>query len=151
MYREEARRDFLVAAAARYTPLLDGFGETFQHSDAFVPADARIGDALAVRQRAAFLQILAAGDQMRFHHHADNPFVARSNLAADVRAHRNLVLVLLRAVRVARVDHQTRGKTGLADVGACRIDAVRVVVRRLAAAQDDVAVLIAGGPDHRPV
>ena len=52
-----------VAAAARNAALFHRFGETVEHGDAFVPADAGVGDALPIGERAAFLQILAAGYQ----------------------------------------------------------------------------------------
>ena len=55
-----------------------------------------------------------------------------------------LVLRPLAAVAVADVDHHLRPQAGAGDRGADARDAGRIVVRRLAAAQNDVAVVVAG-------
>src|ERR1700742_108508 len=89
--QRSALSHYSVAATACDTTLSDGVSESIEHADAFVPADARIGDALAVCQRTALLQILAARDQMRLDHHADDALIATRNLATDIGAYRNLV------------------------------------------------------------
>jgi iron complex outermembrane receptor protein len=125
-------------------------GQALEHVEARFPVDAAVRDRLAVAQFLARDQVLAAADQVRFHHHADDAVVAVRDLLRDVGAHRDLVFRLLAAVGVRRVDHQAARQA----VGAQRLagffDAGGVVVRRLAAAQDDMAVLVAGsGHDRR--
>ncbi len=67
----------------------------------------------------------------------------------DVGAHRHLVFRLLAAVGVRGVDHQARCQAVLGDALAGFFHAGRIVIGRLAATQDDVAILVAGGGDDR--
>ncbi|MNS89408.1 hypothetical protein D3C72_1234200 [compost metagenome] len=95
--------------------------------------------------------VLAARHQVRFDHHADDALVAAGDLAADVFAHRDLVLMLLAAVGMRGIDHQARGQPGLGDGVARFLHAGGIVVGRLAAAQDHVAILVARGRHDRRV
>src|SRR5690606_16498843 len=63
-------------------PHTHGLREPLEHLDRLVPADAAVGDALAVRQRTA-AEILAAGDEVALDHHADDPRLARFDLRGD--------------------------------------------------------------------
>ena len=111
-----------------------------------VPAHAGVGDALAVDQVPAGGEVLAAGDQEALQHHADDAALAGRDLRADLArppaAWRTWSLPLLpwlasiirRRVQPGRVQRVQR----VCDVGG-------VVVRAgPAAAQDHVAVLVAG-------
>ena len=80
---------------------------------------------------------------MAFHHHAEDAVAARRQLSADILHHLDLALVLLARVGVACVHHQAAGQFGGFDLCAGRGHAGSVVVGRLAAAQDDMAVLVA--------
>ena len=67
------------------------------------------------------------------------------NAVADVE----LLLVLLARIAVAEVDHDFCLQAGLAELHGRRLDALGVVVRLLAAAQDHMAVVIAPSLDDR--
>ena len=69
--------------------------------------------------------------------------------AGHVVRHRDLALVLLAAVAVRDVDHHLLAQAGGAQRLAARGHVGGVVVRRLAAAQDDVAVVVAARLEDR--
>ena len=95
------------------------------------------------------LEILAAFDEVRFHHHADDAPLAGGDLAADIGGDRRLAPVVLGRVGVRAVDHQPLGQPGARELLARRLHRRRFVVRILAAAQDDVAVVVAARLDDR--
>src|SRR5207237_7406368 len=109
-----------------------------------LPVDAAVGDALSVGQRLARYHVLATGGQIALDHDAGDALLAFRDLLRDVGDDQRLVLRLLVAVGVAGVDHEPRGHAGTDKFEAGRIDAFPVVVRLVAATQDDVAVLVAG-------
>jgi hypothetical protein len=74
----------LISATTRRAARLDALRESFQHANAFVPADARISDALSIGARATFLEILAARHEIRRDHYAADTLVGRRDLAADI-------------------------------------------------------------------
>jgi hypothetical protein len=113
-------RAFLTCRASRsgpgLAPSLDCRSQRVQHTHAVVPADAGVGDALAVGQRGRVVlaggELLRAVVQVAFHHHAEDAAVAGGQLRAHVHHHVDLALVLLAAVGVAGVDHQLAGQLG---------------------------------------
>ena len=114
----------------------------------FRPVNASIGDALSVDQGLAGEEFLGAGYQIALHHDADNVWVPFGNLAGDVVAYNRLAAVVLVAVGVAEVDHDARLDAGLFHLPGGLGHALRRVVHRpAAAAQDDVAIGIAGGDE----
>src|SRR6185437_3658708 len=119
--------------------------QPLQHLHRAVPADATIGDALPIAQRLSWPQFLPAAEQMAFHHHAENAPLAGGYPRGKILDHRRLVLRVLAAVGMAGIDHHAGAQAGLADRSTGSIDAGRVVIRRLAAAQDHVAVAVAAG------
>src|SRR5262249_56830802 len=80
---------------------------------------------------------------------ADDAWVTMGDLLGDIGAHLELTLIVLAAVRVRAVDHQPLRQSCGGEIPARRVDARSVVVRRLPAAQDDVAVLVAPRLDDR--
>ena len=84
---------------------------------------------------------------MAFHHDAEDAAPTTGNLAGNITRHVHLLIVLLAAVGVAAIDHQRGRQMGLFQVLAGQRHAVRVVIGRLATAQDHVAVLVALGLD----
>src|SRR5262245_29197749 len=75
-------------------PLFHPFGESRQHLCRIVPADAAVGDALAVLERLAGDDLLPPLDQVRFHHHADDALLTAGELRGDVGRDVYLPLVL---------------------------------------------------------
>ncbi len=96
-------------------------------------------------------EVLASRIQVAFDHDAEDAIVAGGDLRADVARDVDLAFVPALAVGVRAVDHELRREPGRGELLACRGDARRVVVRRLAAAQDDVAILVAGSVHDRRV
>ena len=82
---------------------------------------------------------------MAFHHHAKDLVGAAGDLVRHAARHVELLLVLFAAVGVAAVDHQCRRQFVCRELLAGCRHAVRVVVGRLAAAQDYMAVAVAVG------
>src|SRR5262249_17753857 len=106
-------------------------GEIAQERHAVLPADARVGQALAVGQRLAGNQILAPGLEVRLDHHAEDAVLPRGDLPADLARDVDLPLIHLLAVRVAAVDHQALLQARPRELLRRRLDAAGVVVRVL--------------------
>ena len=121
----------------------DGVGQQGEHFFGGVPADAGIGDALAV----GFGFVLTAFDEVAFHHHAHDVLFAVADLRRHVLSNFHLAGVVFAAVGVAAVYHQAGADSGFDQLGDCVSDVFRAVVRLFAAAQDDVAVGVARGVD----
>src|SRR5690606_5894711 len=121
------------------------FGEALQRRDSGVPVDTAIGDGLAIDQFLAGDEVLAAGDEVGFHHDADDAAVAGGELGADIGKDQRLVFRLLGRVGVAGVDHDRRRDASLFGGGSGGIDTGGIMVGGFAAAQDDVAIRVAGG------
>src|SRR5690606_24593045 len=75
----------------------------------------------------------------------DNALVAIGELGADIFKHQRLVFRLLGGIGVAGVDHDRRTQAGLDGGIGGVFDTLGVVIGGFTAAQNDVAVLIAGG------
>src|SRR5208337_1890095 len=89
--------------------------------------------------------VLAPGMDVAFEHHADNAIVAARDLTGHIACNLDLPLMLLLAVRMRAIDHDSRSKSGTPELGTDRLDTARVVVGHAAATQDDVAILVARG------
>src|SRR5688572_7327499 len=124
---------------------LHRLAQGLQHADRVVPADAGIGDALAVFERGrvvlAGVELLHAAVQVALDHHPEDATRAAGDLCGDVARHVDLALMLLARVGVAAIDHQAARQLGFLDLRARGRDAGRIIVGRLAAAQDHVAVV----------
>src|SRR5512145_2540037 len=73
--------DYAESLSRLLTSLLHRFGQVLEQPYRVVPAEARIGDALAKDERLARREVLAAFHQVRLHHRADNaPLAARDLL-----------------------------------------------------------------------
>ena len=105
--RESGRPRALNVTRVRYMRLLrrpmqaaraDALRERLQQGQRIVPADAGIGDALAVLERLLRRQILPAFDEMRLDHDAENAILALRKLVRHVGCHIELSLELLAAV-----------------------------------------------------
>ena len=68
-----------------------------------------------------------------------------SSLAGDILYDADLISADLAAVRVARVNHQIRQVMGFDEGFRGRADAFGIVIRFFAAAENQMAVVIAGG------
>src|SRR5687768_7578115 len=118
-------------------------GESGEQPRGVVPADAGVGDRYAARERLAGDEILAAFSEVAFDHHAEDALLAGGELARDVAPDLDLAAELLGRVGVREVDHEVRGEARTGELLRRLLDARAVVVGRFAAAQDDVAVLVA--------
>ena len=113
--------------------------------DRVIPADAGIRDGLTVFQFFffAFNERLVAFDKIGLDHDAHDVVASVADLLADAVNDIDLLFVLLMAVGVAGINHDRWRKTGcfqrFADFGY----ALDIVIRRFAAAKDDMAVFIA--------
>ena len=125
--------------------LARGVGESIDQVAAVFPADASIGDTLAVDEWFPGEQILSSGFEVAFDHEAENAWVAGGDLPGHVLADAHLFGRLFAAVAMAAIDHDARGYTGFGQTLGRRIDVGGVVVGLIAAAQDNVAVLVAQG------
>ena len=124
-----------------------------QHGQGLRHADAGIGDRHTVAQGIAFAQVLAPFVQVAFNHDAGDARVTGCDLPGHVGGHVNLPDVLLAAVGMRKVDHDlfTQAAGGQHLAGGSHM--FGVVVGGFAAAQDDVAVVVAacfknGGLSH---
>merc|ERR1712115_368816 len=96
--------------------------------------------------------LLRAFVDVALDHDAHDGFLAASHLLGESVCHLGLVLVVLLAVAVAAVDHQTGLETLLLQIALGFRDRLRVVVGTLlAAAEDDEAILVASCADNGDV
>src|SRR5690242_16384901 len=79
----------------REPPLLHALGEDREQPLGVVPPEAGVRDRDAVRERLSRHDVLAAGIEMALDHHAEDPLVARRELAGHVARDVHLALVLL--------------------------------------------------------
>lgn len=84
---------------------------------------------------------------MALHHDTHDILLAVFQLGGYVAGDFHLAGVVFAAVGVAEIDHQARGNTGFGELCGSGLDVFGTVIRLFAAAQDDVAVGIAGGVD----
>ena len=144
-WRPEWRGADPRSAAAR----LDRLRQDRQRLHRGIPAQAGIGDALAIGQLGGVVlargELLRAGLQVAFDHQPEHAARAASDLAGDVARHFELALMLLAAVGMAAIDHQRRRQTRGLEVLAGGGHAGGVVIGRLATAQDHVAIPVALG------
>src|SRR5450631_1698912 len=111
----------------------------------FAPIDAGIGDALSIDQWPAWHEFLRPRDQIALEHDPEDAAVSRGNLCGDLAAHEALTSVVLIAVGVAAVDHDTRRDARFLHLLCGLRHGGSVVIRRLTpAAQDEVTVRITG-------
>jgi hypothetical protein len=132
-------------------PLAHGGGQDVNQATSLFPTDAGVGYALTVDELLAGDQILTAGLKVAFDHDAENPRIAQCNLRRDVVTDFDLIGRIFATVAVAAVDHDARGYRRLSEIFGRGVDVGVVIVRLLAAAQDDVTVLIAHGRNNRRV
>src|SRR5438034_1423888 len=118
-------------------------GKIAQHAHRCIPADARVSDTDSVGQRLARDEILPARIDVAFDHRADHAIITVCDLPGDIARDVELAFVLLLAVSVRAVDHHPCCEAGVAKLPADLVHAWSVVVRRRAATQDDVTILVA--------
>lgn len=94
-----------MGRGAGFTALGNGLGELFQDGDRLVETDAGVRDADAVFQGLAGDCVLAAWLQMALDHDACEAPISARDLFGQVGGHLGLVVVILFAVGVARIDH----------------------------------------------
>src|SRR3954468_19725910 len=82
-----------ACAAPLPPPCLYSACERVEQLHRRLPAQARIGDALAELERLARLEVLAAFNEIRLHHHPDDAPLARADLAGNVTRDIHLALV----------------------------------------------------------
>src|SRR5690606_22594604 len=129
-----------------------GLREAIELRGGGVPVDARVGDRLAVVELVGLAegQVLTSRLDEALEHQSDDALLAGLDALGDIGDDVDLLVVVLAAVAVARVDDDTLGQTGLAQAGHGVGHGLGVVVRAgAAAAQDDVAVRVADGLDER--
>lgn len=96
----------------------------------------------AVLERFFRRQVLPALDEVRLDHDAEDPIFALRKLVGDILRHLELQLEFLVAVGVRKIDHDARRKRRRRDFLGCRVDVRCIVVGLLAAAQDNVTILV---------
>ena len=126
----------------------DGVGEGVEDLAGLVPVDAGVGDALAVDERLAWDDVLAAFDEMAFDHDAGDGVISGADLAGDVVGDGGLVAMVLVGVAVGAIDHDGGDEAGFLEESGDLGDGGGVVIGAgFAAAEDDVAGGVAGGFD----
>ena len=96
------------------------------------------------------IAILATGDEKALEHDAGNPSFAVRHLRRDFVADIDLAMVILAAVGVTDIDDEIRSQPARDHPRGSRLHGRSVVVRfPTAAAQDHMAVGVAGSGDHR--
>ena len=142
-FRAAARVGLLGFAAGA-----DGGGERGEERVGFGPVDAGVGDALAVYEGLAGNEFLRAGDQVALDHDADDVVISGGDLRGNIFAHDRLAAIVFLAVGVTEVDHDAGRDAGALEEGGGFSNAGSSVVDGVAAAaQDDVAIGIAGGDE----
>src|SRR5262245_41696448 len=91
----------VCAAARAYT-----LGQLVEDGHRRIPAQARVGDALAINEVVAIDEVLTAVDEEALHHHADDASLALGELGGDLADHQRLAAMVLGGVAVAGVDHE---------------------------------------------
>ena len=93
---------------------------------------------------------MSAFGQVALDHHADERLAALGSLSDEVHPHVFLTGMLLARIGVAAIHHEGVGQFGRLQLGRGLGDGGRVEIgASSSASQDDMAVVIAGGPDHR--
>ena len=96
-----------------------------------------------MRQLLVFAQILAAFLQVAFNHDAGDTHVSCGNLAGNVGCHFDLLVVLLAAVGVRKINHDLFAQAAGSQLFAGGIHMLGVVIGRFASTQNDMAVVVA--------
>src|SRR5690606_379799 len=109
--------------------------------------DAAVSNTLPVSEFNALFQILATRNQMALYHDTENAMVAGLYLAGHIVDYLRLVLIFLVAVGMTCIDHNAAGQTRLGQLLGHQIDALCVIIGRLAAAQNDMTIVITDGRD----
>lgn len=126
-------------------PFTHGIRQFAQQFRRFIPPYTRVGDALSVRQRLAMLQLLGSCNQVALQHDADDSWLAVGDLARDFAAHTRLSGVILIAVGMTAIDHDTWLEPRVLKPAARGSNRIRVVIDAVSATpQDDVAIGITG-------
>ena len=121
-----------------------------EHALGDFPAQAGVGDADTVLQVLRVLQFLSAFGQVALDHNADERLAAIGWLGDEVDPHVFLTGMLLARIGMAAIDHGDFGQFGGLQLGGGFGDGSRVEIGAGSSSpQDDMAVVIAGGPDHR--
>src|SRR5215831_1544778 len=112
----------------------------------FGPVDAGVRYALPVDERFTVAESLRSRHEIAFDHDAHDVAVSVCDLLRYRAAYGALVAMIFATVRMAAVDHDARFHTYLFHLPGSGGNRSCIVIRDLpAAAQDDVAVRIAGG------
>src|SRR6266550_4663314 len=104
-------------------------GEFLQHGDGPLPADAGVGDRLAVDELLRVLEVLPAIGDERLDHDPDDAALALRDLGGDLAGDGGLPQIVLAAVAMARVDQQALRDTRVAECGERLAHAVAIMVR----------------------
>ncbi|GAB4005915.1 hypothetical protein GCM10029992_55140 [Glycomyces albus] len=127
-----------------------GGGQLGQEFLGPVPADAGVGDALAVFEGLERSGLLAALGEEALDHQARDALLARGDPVGELADDGGLADVVLAAVGVAGVDDQSLGHVEFVEQGERVANGFGPVVGAAAsAAQDDVAVGVAAGRHDR--
>ena len=125
--------------------MADGFGEGGEDGEGLFPAQAGVGDAAAVDERAGVLG-LGAAEQVAFEHGGDDGAFAGGDLGGEVGGDEGLAEGVLAAVGVRAVDHEVGREAVVPEqVGGAAHVVGGVVGSERAAAEDEVGVFVAGG------
>ena len=124
--------------------MTDGVDERVDQTPRIFPTNAGVGDALAVRERLAGNKILSSRLEMAFQHYTDNARIAGADLCRDIMADCELFHGFFTAIAMAAIDHDPRGYTGFGETFRRSIDVGGVIVWMFSAAQDHMAVFVAG-------
>ena len=88
---------------------------------------------------------MAAFNQMAFHHHAHNIALAVLQLLGHIGGHFHLAAVVFAAVGMAEIHHQARGYFSAGQLFGGGLHVFAAVVGLFAAAQNHMAIGVAGG------
>src|SRR5207249_5732769 len=93
-------------------PLPHRVGMRIKQPVALYPTEAGIRDAQAVDQLLPRHQVLTAGFEVAFDHHAKNSSIAAGDLRRHLTSHLDLFLRIFAAVALAEVDYDPRWYDG---------------------------------------
>lgn len=121
------------------------FGKQGQQFFGRIPTDAGIRNTLTVN----FRLVLAAFNQVAFHHHAHDVFFTGFQLCRNIARHIHLFAEVFTAVGMAAVHHQFAAHAGFLKLRNRVFNVFRAVIRLFTATQNRMAVRVAAGVDNR--
>src|SRR5262245_2669391 len=121
-----------------------------QKRNTFLPANARVRNALPVDKFAPGYEVLPTGFEVAFDHNSHDAVIAVRNLFGHFASDFDLAQVIFLAVGMTHINHHALCQSSAGEFLARGIDAGWIVIGLSSTTQDDVAVFVPhGGNDRR--